>query len=159
MPAEPKAPGMNEYGTDLVLWSREQAELLRRMAAGERVNDQVDWEHVAEEIESLGKSDWRELRRRIQVILRHLIKLQASPAQPPRNGWRRAILEQRSQIRVLLEDSPSLAQRVAEAISSELPTARELALADLDEFDEPTQARIADLTFTGDQVLGPWLPD
>jgi Domain of unknown function DUF29 len=67
--AQAKACGMSDYDTDLVLWSREQAELLRRMAVGERVSDQVDWENVAEEIESLGRSDWRELRRRIQVIL------------------------------------------------------------------------------------------
>ena len=38
------------YDTDLVIWSERQAELLRRMAAGERVNDQIDWENVAEEI-------------------------------------------------------------------------------------------------------------
>ena len=71
---------MSEYGTDLVLWSREQADLLRRMAAGERVNDQVDWENVAEEIESLGNSDRRDVRSRIHTVLRHLIKLQVSPA-------------------------------------------------------------------------------
>ncbi len=57
---------MSEYGT---LWSREQAELLRRMGAGERLNDQVDWEHVAEEIESLGNSDRRDVRSRIHTVL------------------------------------------------------------------------------------------
>ncbi len=46
---------MSEYDADFVLWSREQADLLRRMAAGERVNDQVYWENLAEEIESLEK--------------------------------------------------------------------------------------------------------
>ena len=39
------------YDTDILAWSARQAELLRRMAAGDRVNDQVDWENVAEEIE------------------------------------------------------------------------------------------------------------
>ena len=43
---------MSDYDIDLVLWSREQAALLRRMGAGERLNDQVDWEYVAEEIEA-----------------------------------------------------------------------------------------------------------
>ena len=150
---------MSDYDIDLILWSREQADLLRRMGAGERVNDQVDWENVAEEIESLGRSDWRELRRRIQLVLRHLIKLQASPALLPRNGWRRTVVEQRSQISVLLEESPSLVQRMPEAITKELPPARELAQSDLAEFDEPTLVEIEELTFTTDQVRGPYLPD
>jgi hypothetical protein len=150
---------MSEYDTDLVLWSREQADLLRRMAAGERVNDQVDWGNVAEEIESLGRSDWRELRRRTGVILRHLIKLHVSPAMPPRAGWRRTIVEQRNQIGLVLDDSPSLVQRVPEAIDKELPLARELAGSDLSEFNEPRLASIDDLIFTPDQVLGPDLPD
>jgi hypothetical protein len=149
---------MSEYGTDFVLWSREQAELLRRMGAGERVNDQVDWQNVAEEIDSLGRSDWRELRRRIQVVLRHLIKLQVSPAVPPRNGWKRTVLEQRGQLRFLLEDSPSLVQRVPAAISLEWPVARELAQSDLAEFNKAPLAGVEDLALTKDQVLGPWLP-
>ena len=34
------------YEDDILLWSERQAALLRRMAAGERLNDQVDWENV-----------------------------------------------------------------------------------------------------------------
>ena len=49
--------GMSDtYDTDIALWSVHQAELLRRMAKGERVNDQVDWENVAEEIEDMGNN-------------------------------------------------------------------------------------------------------
>jgi Domain of unknown function DUF29 len=59
---------MSDYDTDLLLWSERQAALLRRAAAGERVNDQVDWENIAEEIESLGKSDRRELTNRIRTM-------------------------------------------------------------------------------------------
>ena len=40
--------GMSEYDTDILIWSERQAALLRRVAAGERVNDQVDWENVIE---------------------------------------------------------------------------------------------------------------
>ena len=74
--------------------------------------------------------------------------LQGSPAVPPRNGWNRTILEQRSQIRVLLEGSPSLAQLVSEAVRAELPSARELAHADLAEFSESAPGPSAELTFT-----------
>jgi hypothetical protein len=150
---------MSDYDTDLVLWSREQADLLRRMAAGERVNDQVDWQNVAEEIESLGKSDQRELRRRIQVILRHLFKLHASGTEPPRTGWRRTIVEQRSQLQILLDDSPSLARQIPEAIAKVQATARQLAVSDLSDFNEQPTHSIDDLTFSPDQVLGPDLPD
>ena len=69
-----------DYDTDLYLWCERQADLLRRIAAGERVNDEVDWLNIAEEIESLGKSQRRELRNRIRVVLEHLIKLQACEA-------------------------------------------------------------------------------
>ena len=47
---------MSDYDTDVVTWSQRQAALLRRVASGERINDQVDWENVVEEIESVGQS-------------------------------------------------------------------------------------------------------
>ena len=150
---------MSDYDTDLVLWSREQAELLRRMGAGERVTDQVDWGNVAEEIESLGRSDRRELGSRIQIILLHLIKLQVSPATQPRGGWKRTIVGQRAQVERLLKDSPSLRPMVPTAISDAMRSAQELAGLELEEFDEQRLADPAHLTFGEDQVLGSWLPD
>ncbi len=49
---------MNDlYEEDILTWSERQAELLRRLAAGERVNDQVDWQNVVEEVESVGRSE------------------------------------------------------------------------------------------------------
>ncbi len=153
------AKAMSEYDTDFVLWSREQAELLRRMAAGERVNDQVDWENVAEEIESLGKSDRRDLSSRIETILRHLIKLAISPASQPRAGWKRTIVEQRTQIARLLKDSPGLRRAAPAVIAEELPDARTLALLDLAEFGEQPLGTPETLAFNEEQVFGPWLPD
>ena len=47
------------YDTDVLAWSRQQSELLRRLAAGERVNDKVDWPNVIEEIDSVGRSELR----------------------------------------------------------------------------------------------------
>ena len=41
------------YDEDVVTWSEQQAALLRRVAAGERVNDQVDWINIIDEVESL----------------------------------------------------------------------------------------------------------
>ena len=55
-PVMAEAHAVSDYDTDTVLWSAQQADLLRRLAAGEGVNDQVDWENVAEEIDSVGRS-------------------------------------------------------------------------------------------------------
>lgn len=152
--AQPESVGMSEYDTDLVIWSRHQADLLRRMGAGERVNNKVDWDHVAEEIESLGNSDRRDLSSRIRTILWHLIKIAVSPAPRPRAGWQRTILEQRLQIERLLRDSPSLRPLVSVAIDEELPGARKLALLDLEEFGEQPIADPGALGFSEEQVLG-----
>jgi hypothetical protein len=149
---------VSEYDTDLVVWSHHQADLLRRMGSGERVNDQVDWANVAEEIDSLGNSDRRDLSSRIQTILRHLIKLQASPATEPRAGWQRTVVEQRLQIGRLLKDSPSLRQLVPDAINDEMAGAGTLALLDLAEFGEQPLADSGHLTFSEDQVLGTGFP-
>jgi hypothetical protein len=150
---------MSDYDSDLVVWSRHQADLLRRMGAGERVNDQVDWDNVAEEVEALGRSDRRDLGSRVQTILRHLVKLQLSPATGPRAGWKRTIVEQRIQIGRLLKDSPSLRPIVPGAIGEELADARKLALLDLAEFAEQPIAGPEALAFGEAEVLGPWLPD
>jgi uncharacterized protein DUF29 len=45
------------YHTDILEWSERQGALLRRLAAGERINDQIDWENVVEEVESVGGSN------------------------------------------------------------------------------------------------------
>ena len=53
---------MNDlYETDTVAWSERQAALLRRVAAGERLNAKPNWTNIAGKIESLGKTQAREL--------------------------------------------------------------------------------------------------
>jgi hypothetical protein len=100
---------MTGYDTDVALWADRQTVLLKRRAAGEPVDDgELDWPHIAEEIESVGKSERLALRSHIGTVLEHLIKLQASPAIDPRNGWKVSVLRARSSIRRLLKSSPSL---------------------------------------------------
>jgi hypothetical protein len=151
---------MSEYDADILVWSERQAELLRRRAAGELINEaDLDWPNIAEEIEALGKSDRRELRNRIATLLDHLIRLQASPATDPRAGWRKTVREQRRGIQTLLADSPSLRSTVPDVIEAELNGAREEAMASLADNNELSRIDIAGLTFTEDQVLGAWLPE
>jgi len=56
------------YGEDIRLWSETQGDLLRRLAAGEAVTDQVDWRHVIEEVEDLGRSDDQNLDRQQEIV-------------------------------------------------------------------------------------------
>ena len=64
------------YDQDFVLWTEKQAAALR---AAKGSNLPLDWENLAEEIASLGKSDRRELRSQIRRVLRHLLKLEVYP--------------------------------------------------------------------------------
>ena len=62
------------YDKDVLLWSQEQARLLR---AGRF--DELDIEHLADEIEDVGKSEKRELANRMAVLLAHLLKWHVQP--------------------------------------------------------------------------------
>jgi hypothetical protein len=91
------------YETDVVAWANAQAQLLR---AGRW--DRLDIEHIAEEIEDVGKSEQRELASRMAVLLAHLLKWRY---QPERRGasWETTIRTQRAGIGRRLRRTPSLA--------------------------------------------------
>jgi hypothetical protein len=109
------------YDDDFVAWTQEQARLLR---SGQF--SQVDVENVAEEIESMGRSDKRQLDSRLEVLLLHLLKwrVQVNMRSP---GWAGTVREQRRRIRKLLRESPSLGQVVAELIPEAYAEARDKA--------------------------------
>ena len=124
------------YDEDVALWAQQQGRLLRD-AARQRRNEPIDWDNIAEEIESVGQSQAREVRNRLFRIVEHLLKLQFSPAQEPRRGWIETVLQQRSELESVLEDSPSLRQRLPElldwvAARAAKQTARILALREED---------------------------
>jgi Domain of unknown function DUF29 len=147
------------YEQDFFLWTQEQAAALRRAKDS---NLPLDWENLAEEIESLGKSDRREVTSQVRRILRHLFKLEASPAVQPRAGWRATIVDARSEIELVLRDSPSLRRQVGSVINEQLSAASELAATDLSQYGEPADAvreRVQRGGFSADEVLGVWFPD
>ena len=74
------------YEHDVVAWSEHQADLLRRLGRGERVND-VDWANLAEEIEGVGLSELHSVESYLFQIIIHLLKLQASPESDACNHW------------------------------------------------------------------------
>lgn len=90
------------YDKDFYAWTMHNAELIRQGRFSE-----IDVEHVAEEIESMGRSDKRELISRLAVLVAHLLKWQLQPARHS-NSWKYTIKEQRLEIADLLKESPSL---------------------------------------------------
>ncbi len=70
------------YDRDILVWSEQQAALLRRLAAGERVNDAVDWPHVIEEVGDLGISELRACRSLLRQAIVHLLKIHLHPDGP-----------------------------------------------------------------------------
>lgn len=124
------------YDADIALWSERQADLLRRLGQGERVNDQVDWANVVEEIEALGRSDKREVFNRLAVICTHLLKWQYQPAGRS-SSWRGSVVEARLQIAELIEESPSLAPYPATQLTKAYTRGRRIAEAETGIFDLP----------------------
>jgi len=90
------------YDIDIIAWADEQAALLR---AGRF--DELDIEHLAEEIEDVGKSERRELASRMAVLLAHLLKWQCQPGRRSAS-WSRTTREQRRAIDDRLAETPSL---------------------------------------------------
>jgi Domain of unknown function DUF29 len=147
------------YNRDFFLWTQEQAAALRRAKGS---NLPLDWENLADEIESLGKSDRRELASQIRGILRHLFKLEASHALQAHAGWRSTIIDARSEIEAVLRDSPGLRRQVDRLGIEQLSAAAKLAAGDLGNHREPADAvweRLEKGGYTADQVLGDWFPE
>jgi len=99
------------YDTDFLAWTEEQARLLRE-AARERINAPIDWENVAEEIESMGRSELRAVESALVRVIEHLLKLEYSPAADPRGDWKVSVLEHRDRVARDLSASPSLRGRI-----------------------------------------------
>jgi len=154
------------YEEDTVAWAENQAAALRAAAHG-RSNQELDWENLAEEIEDLSKSIKRGIHSHIRNIVEHLIKLEHSPAAPPRSGWRESIEHARVEIEALLDESPSLNPQLDQFIREEIPRAAKLAIKRLEGRGELTPALQQQLkaksyldlfSYTPDQILGDWFP-
>jgi hypothetical protein len=90
------------YEADFALWLDQTVQLLKQGRVTE-----IDLENLIEEMESLGKRDKREIQSRLIVLLLHLLKYAYQPEHRSRS-WLATINEQRRQILLILEDSPSL---------------------------------------------------
>ncbi len=106
------------YDTDFFAWAHQQAALLRSGRVSE-----ADIQNIAEEIESMGRSERRELVSRLTVLLTHLLKWRHQPALRG-TSWRLSIEEQRYRIEDHLKDNPSLTAHLEDATHSAYRIAR-----------------------------------
>lgn len=98
------------YDTDILEWSERQAAALRRLAARpDRPND-VDFENVVEEIESVGRSQLRAVESHLRLVLEHLVKLASAPDSSAAGHWTAEILNWRTDLEAAI--SPSMHQRI-----------------------------------------------
>ena len=117
---ERAVPTETLYDADFFAWTEQQAEALRR-AARDRANVPLDWENIAEEIESLGRSDRHAAESQIENIIAHLLKLGCSPALRPRLKWKHETDVFRRQLARTLRESPSLRSKVPDMIAEIWP--------------------------------------
>jgi hypothetical protein len=145
------------YDDDFYLWTKEQARLLRE--ARERgLNVPLDWDNLAEEVESLGRSERREIESRLDTLIEHLLKLQYSRAIRPRDGWKATVSRGRLELSRVLRDNPSLRREVPDLIEEAFPRMVETVALGLSDVPADLGERIQ-RPYTEDEVLGSWLPD
>src|SRR5262245_7645714 len=134
------------YDTDFYAWTQDQAARLR-----ERTTQALDYANLAEEVESLGKSQQHALERRLEIVLTHLLMWHYCPTRPDaRRGWRLTVREHRRQLARLRHQHPSLHPTRPETIAESYLQARLMAL---DETEEPSTTFPETCPWTHDQVL------
>ena len=95
-------PTDSPYEDDFYAWTQEQAALLRSLPAGA---NRFDPEHIAEEIEDLGRGELRAAQSLCEHIIEHLLKLEHSGLEAPADHWRGDIVEWRLQLEKILTPS------------------------------------------------------
>lgn len=143
------------YDEDFVLWTERQAEELRR-AAHAGSNLPLDWENLAEEIESVGRSERRQLGSLVEQIIAHLLKLAHSPSLDARVGWESEIGYFRSFLRDTLDESPSLKPALDDIVAKKTPMAVRAAVRSLrkhGEIEAANSITAKPFSITAGQVL------
>ncbi|CAK0776907.1 DUF29 domain-containing protein [Gammaproteobacteria bacterium] len=126
---------MSTHETDFYFWTQEQASLLKQGRYLE-----VDYEHLIEEIESMGISERRELTNRLAVLLAHLLKWKYQPERRG-NSWKATVKEQRQKVVRILRQNPSLKKTVGENLADAYSDAIQIAVREtgLEENTFPTE--------------------
>jgi hypothetical protein len=110
------------YEQDFYSWIQHHVALLK-----ESRFDEIDADNLIEELEGMAKKDERELISRLIILIAHLLKWQYQPDMQG-NSWSSSIIEQRAQILFLLEDVPSLKNKMPQSVLRAYPKAIEIAV-------------------------------
>ncbi len=145
-----KEPTVDLYEADFHAWAFDQADKLRRGDVRH-----LDLVNLVEEIESLGRSEKRELQSRLGQLLMHLLKWEYQGYFRSRS-WIDTIREQRRRLELLLDDMPSLQPKVGGVLAKAYSDARLLAER---ETGLVIKTFPVECPYTVEQVLdGAWLP-
>ncbi|MGH8014132.1 MAG: DUF29 domain-containing protein [Candidatus Binataceae bacterium] len=109
------------YERDFCAWTEEQVRILK---TGDYTH--LDIENVVEELESLGRSEQRELCSRLEVLLAHLLKWSYEAKRHSRS-WENSIDDQRERIQLVFKSSPSLRGRLGSTLVDAYRLARRTA--------------------------------
>lgn len=137
------------YDVDALAWSEQQGGLLRRIAEGERLNAAVDWLHVIEEIEAMGRSELRSCGSYLRQAMFHLLKLHAWPGSQAADHWQ-------SEVFVFLDlagraFTPSMRNRIS--LDAEYRGALRLARFAMREIEAPARPLPEACPFALDELL------
>ncbi len=138
------------YETDFAAWLSRQLEFLR-----EGRFQELDIDHLIEEIDDMGKSLQRELASRLRVVLLHLLMWQYQ-TQRRSSSWRITLNTQRAELELLLEQSPSLRPRISHVLESLYSKAHRDAAA---ETGLPIKTFPVACPYSEQQLLEPWFPN
>ncbi len=134
------------YKQDFFTWTQQQAEFL-----SQRHFEQLDLEHLVEEIQDLGNRHYDQLESRLMVLVAHLLKWQVQHWKQT-NSWRATIRVQRTSLAKLLRRNPGLKSHLGEAMAESWQEARDLAIA---ETDLPDDQFPESCPFTISEILNP----
>jgi hypothetical protein len=98
------------YDDDILLWSERQSDLLRRIAAGEPVNERPDWVNIIEEVESVGREQLHAVESLLLQALVHMLKAEGWPLARDVENWRGDARGFRAQVRRRF--APSMRQNI-----------------------------------------------
>jgi hypothetical protein len=138
------------YEQDFSFWLNSNIQLLKEA----RFNE-LDIEHLIDELESMGKRDKRELVSRFIILIAHLLKWQYQTDKQS-TSWRCSIIEQRKKIAHLLKNEPSLKTYISEAIENAYPDAVDLAS---EETELPLSVFPTHCPYTQQHILDKFYPE
>jgi uncharacterized protein DUF29 len=150
-------PNGPRYDEDFYAWTQYQAEVLRSMPCDD---NRFDRDHVAEEMEDLGKSERNAVRSEVRRIIEHLLKLHHSPAVDPRADWMRSIVGARGELEERI--SPTLRRDLETSLPRLYRNARKQADLGLRRYSEGVAASALpdECPYSLDQILeDDWYPE